>query len=159
IVLSYNTADETVTCIKSLLAEKITGMELVVVDNDSHDDSVAKLKRLGPKIKLIESKTNLGFAKGCNLGVQNSSGTYLCFVNSDSLVPADSLKKLVAAIDSRPDVAVAVPKLLNDDGSAENNIAHLPRTRDIVNEYLRGRVSGWYDIDRITKPTEVEGFS
>ena len=92
IILSYNTKDLTINCLNSIVEQYKQELdkdrfEIIVVDNASSDDSLAAILRLKSKIsnlKLIESKENLGFSKGCNLGAENAKGEYLLFLNSDT---------------------------------------------------------------------------
>ena len=72
------------TCLSSL--EKLTykPVEVVLVDNNSSDDSVGFVKKNFPWVKLIANHKNDGFAKGNNIGVSYSTGKYVCFLNNDT---------------------------------------------------------------------------
>lgn len=158
IILSYNTADETVVCIQSLSSEQ--DKEIIVVDNNSQDNSVERIKSLKLKsLTLVESKKNLGFANGCSLGVDRSNGEYIAFINSDCRAKEGAIKKLVSYLDSHPEVSVVVPKLLNTDGTVQHNIAKLPTLWHIFNEYILRRITGWYPVESIKTPVRVEAFS
>ena len=60
--------------------------EIVVVDNNSTDDSSHYIKTNFPEVILISSNTNLGFGKGNNLGVQNAKGKYILLLNNDTIL-------------------------------------------------------------------------
>lgn len=69
--------------------------EVIVVDNNSQDDSVDYIRNHFPKVKLIESIQNLGFAGGNNLAITNAKGDLFVCVNSDTKVDKNWLKYLV----------------------------------------------------------------
>jgi GT2 family glycosyltransferase len=74
--------------------ENIDG-EIIVIDNNSTDDSCAMMKELFPNIKLIENKENLGFPKGNNIGVAQAKGEYICILNPDTVVAEDTFIKIL----------------------------------------------------------------
>lgn len=101
IIISYNTKDITKNClssvIKSLQSSKIP-YEIVVVDNNSHDGSPTMLQEFKKKypdiFTLFLEKENLGFGRGNNLGVQHAKGTYILFLNSDTVILDNAIEKL-----------------------------------------------------------------
>jgi GT2 family glycosyltransferase len=159
ITLSYNTAAGTEACLRSILAGGVPDQEVIVVDQASQDDSVARIKRLGSGVKLIESAQNLGFAKGCNLAAQRTHSEYLAFINSDCILRPDALPRLVGYLDEHPEVSAAVPRLIEGAGRVQANIAHLPTLKNIFDEYILGRLSAPYDASAITTPQPVDSFS
>jgi GT2 family glycosyltransferase len=74
--------------------ENIDG-EIIVIDNNSTEDSCAMMKELFPNIKLIENKENLGFPKGNNIGVAQAKGEYICILNPDTVVAEDTFIKIL----------------------------------------------------------------
>ncbi|MDP3888794.1 MAG: glycosyltransferase family 2 protein [bacterium] len=95
IILNYNGADYTIKCIDSLL--KIPSLlKIVVVDNNSSDNSILLIKRKFPWIAVIKNDVNLGFAAGNNVGInyalRNGAGSVL-LLNNDTLC-LGSIKKL-----------------------------------------------------------------
>ncbi len=74
--------------------EEIDG-EIIVIDNNSSDDSCQMMKQLFPNIKLIENKENIGFPKGNNIGVAKAKGEYICILNPDTVVAEDTFQKLL----------------------------------------------------------------
>lgn len=101
ILISFNTAKITADCIESIYnskdIEKVS-LEVIVLDNDSKDDSVSTIKSLQKKynsLKLIESKENTGFSKGNNLAAKQAKGQYLFFLNSDTIVLENAVYELL----------------------------------------------------------------
>lgn len=93
IIVNYNTSKLLLNCLDSI-KNVTTGIEyeVIVVDNDSKDGSQMMVKKQFPWVKLIESKTNLGFGKANNLGSQIAVGKYLFYLNSDTVVLNNALK-------------------------------------------------------------------
>ena len=86
VLVNFRGINDTLSAIESIQKSNYPKdlIEIVVVDNDSNDDSVEKLKELKNQIKLVISETNLGFAGGVNLGIKNSSGEIVGLLNSDA---------------------------------------------------------------------------
>lgn len=122
IILSYNTRDLLKTCLESIHSHlSISEIEIIVVDNNSHDGSVAMVKKEFPQVHLIENKENAGFAKGCNIGAARAKGEYLLFLNSDVELTDNAVVPLVAALEKNPHAAVAGGLLENTDGSRQRS--------------------------------------
>jgi GT2 family glycosyltransferase len=90
--------------------------EIIVVDNNSPDDSCQMIKELFPKVKLIENKSNDGFSKGNNIGVEIAQGEYLCILNPDTVVAEDTFSKLLKFADTIPDLGILGCKLIDGNG-------------------------------------------
>lgn len=108
IVISYNTAEMTVDCLKSVFKETSkTDFELIVLDNASKDNSVKRMQEeFGDKIKLIESKDNLGFAQGNNVAAKHANGEYLLLLNPDTVVLDGAIDKLMLFADKNPNYKI-----------------------------------------------------
>ena len=143
---------------------------VVVVDNASRDDSLAGIE-LGtdPKLSLIRNASNRGFAAACNQGAAQAEGRYLLFVNPDCQMPKGALQRLVEALDSRPDVGMVGPLVLNSDGSEQRGCRrYLPDPKRALMRVLGhhkpdkdGKVAG-FDLTGTPlpeRPVEVEAIS
>lgn len=120
IVVSFNTKQLLQDCITSA-EQSLENVEheIIVVDNNSSDESVAMLKDCFPNVRVIPNTYNAGFAKANNQGYAVSSGNYVLLLNSDTIAEASSLKKLIEFLHTHPDVAVAGARLLNPDLSLQ----------------------------------------
>ena len=87
IILNYNVRFFLEQCVLSVqkALEGIDG-EIIVIDNNSSDNSCTMMKQLFPKVKLIENKENIGFPKGNNIGVARAQGEFICILNPDTVV-------------------------------------------------------------------------
>lgn len=96
IILNYNVRYFLEQCVLSVqkALENIDG-EIIVIDNNSSDDSCAMMKELFPNVKLIENKENLGFPKGNNVGVAQAKGEFICILNPDTVVAEDTFTKIL----------------------------------------------------------------
>ena len=113
IIPHWNGIDILSECIDSLNNTEYSNFEIIVVDNNSSDESVKWLKANHPKIKIIENDKNYGYAGGCNRGINNSKGDYIVFLNNDTVHKKDWLSNLVTFMNKHPDCAAVQPKILN----------------------------------------------
>jgi GT2 family glycosyltransferase len=120
IIVSWNTRDELWGCLASVLAGlRGTSAELIVVDNASTDGSAEMVDASFPEVHLIRNEQNLGFAAGCNIGLQTASGRYLLLLNPDTIVLGDVLSRTVRYLDEHPDVGAVGCRVLNPDGTLQ----------------------------------------
>lgn len=94
IVTNWNGVEWLERCLKSLVAQTYPNFEVIVVDNASTDGSKDKIKKFFPKIKIIENKKNYGFPKAVNIGINNSKGDYIIFMNNDTWVEPDFIERI-----------------------------------------------------------------
>lgn len=121
IILSYNTHALLSTCLQSLYTHlQDVPFEVIVVDNGSSDQSVHMIKTKFPKVKLIESDTNLGFGKGVNKGAEVAKGAHLLFLNSDTQMIDNSFEKMLIFLKEKyhHNVRVVGGKLVNKSSSS-----------------------------------------
>jgi GT2 family glycosyltransferase len=120
IIVSFNTKDLLQKCLQSVFQQtKGIDFELIVVDNHSTDGSPEMVKKKFPQVKLIENKTNLGFAQANNQGIKKGKGEYLLLLNSDTKIKSNALEKLVSLARKKKDLGIAGPRLLNLDGTPQ----------------------------------------
>ena len=105
VVLNYQGADDTLRCLESLAAVSPAPVVLVV-DNASDDGSVERIRAAAPDVELIVNDANLGFAGGCNTGIdrlRTSDVDHVWLLNNDTTVEASTLRAMldVAAADDR----------------------------------------------------------
>ena len=113
IIVSYNSADCLPECLDSLAPIIASGVEVIVTDNASTDDSCAVVRDRYPAVKLIEAGGNLGFAAGCNLGAAQSSGELLVFLNPDTVVEPGWLAGLLQAYEADPaHTGIVMPQIV-----------------------------------------------
>jgi GT2 family glycosyltransferase len=118
IILNYNVRYFLELCVLSVQSalEHIDG-EIIVVDNNSQDDSVEMMKQCFPNVKLIENKDNSGFPKGNNTGVAIAQGEYICILNPDTVVAEDTFTKVLAFAERQKNLGIVGVKLIDGAGN------------------------------------------
>ncbi|TYA54809.1 glycosyltransferase family 2 protein [Formosa maritima] len=117
IILNYNVRYFLELCLSSVEAAiSNIDAEIIVVDNNSLDDSCQMVKQLFPKVKLIENKSNDGFSKGNNIGVKHAQGEYLCILNPDTVVAEDTFEILLKFAETKADLGIVGCKLIDGKG-------------------------------------------
>ncbi len=124
IIVSYNTAEYTKRAIQSIYTEtKETSFNIVVVDNNSPDNSVEVIRNHFPDIQLIESKKNLGFAGGVNLGAKAVNSDYILLLNPDTVILDGAIDKLMNFAQKESNAGIWGGVTLNNDLSLNPNNA------------------------------------
>jgi GT2 family glycosyltransferase len=91
--------------------------EIIVVDNNSTDDSCEMIKSRFPNVKLIENRVNLGFPKGNNIGVAEAIGDYICILNPDTVVAEDTFEKVLTFAENQKKIGIVGCKLIDGTGN------------------------------------------
>lgn len=138
IIISFNTKDITLNCIKSVLADKGLTFdlkqiatdekiptEIIVVDNNSGDNSVAELKKLNT-IHLITNPLNSGFAKANNQALKIARGNYILLLNSDTLILHSAISQALNWLSTHPEAHLCTAQLLNQDLSIQASGGYFP---------------------------------
>lgn len=93
IIVNYNTCKLTCNCIESIYKNiSSVNYEIILVDNDSKDNTVDEVKRLYPDVIIIKSDKNLGFGRANNLGAEKAKGKFLFLLNSDTILKNNPFK-------------------------------------------------------------------
>lgn len=130
VTVNYRTIDYTLKMLESLFAHHdSTGLEVFVVENAS-GDSTEELERRFPKVRVIESKINLGFAGGCNLAIKEAAGDFIVLVNPDIIFDDNALEQLEGKMVTSPDVGIGGVSLKNLDGSQQDCVWAFPEPID-----------------------------
>lgn len=108
LIVNYQCGAYLADCLQSLFARPPQmPFEVIVVDNASTDDSIARAQALGLPVKWKLLKENTGFGKGNNLAAQEAVGKYLLLLNPDTVVLKDSITPLVKYCRAHPEVGLA----------------------------------------------------
>lgn len=107
IVVSYESENWIGGCLEGLQAQTCNDFEVIVVDNASQDNSAIEAEAFPLENKtVIRSPKNLGYARGCNIGVRHASGEWLVFLNPDTVARPDWLQQIEAGQDRYPATSV-----------------------------------------------------
>jgi hypothetical protein len=119
ILVNFRGTDDTIEAIRTLgrLDWPADQLEIVVVENASGDDSADRIRAAAPHVVLVESRQNLGFAGGCNLGVNASSGGVVAFLNNDAKPDADWVRAAMHRFAASPNIGAVASRVLDWDGN------------------------------------------
>ena len=131
VIVNWNTKEHLRACLASVLDyEGDISIAVVVVDNASTDGSADMVREAFPSVTIIESSHNGGYSYANNIGlralgfhgagqVDAAAPRYALLLNPDTKVPETALAAMVAYMDARPEVGMAGPKLLLENGELD----------------------------------------
>lgn len=94
VIVNYKTPGLLKDCVQSIVQHtKDVNYEIIIVDNNSEDESEQIIKLVYPKVKWLNTGYNAGFARANNLGIQNAEGDYILLLNSDTIVNENTLRQ------------------------------------------------------------------
>lgn len=129
IIINYNTSKFTINCIESIVntISKNLVYEIIVIDNCSNNEDIANLEKFTvnySNLTLIKSKSNTGFGGGNTIGASVAKGTFLAFVNNDTLLQNDCFSILINAMELNPSYGVCSPQSFKENGDFLPTIDH-----------------------------------
>lgn len=121
VILTWNASRFLPVCLKTLLAQDYPAFSLIIVDNDSTDDTVALARSLQsptafPAVQIIENRTNLGFAGGNNVALRQIESPFAVLLNPDVELAPTWLSELIAPMITDPNIGIAGCKIYEPDG-------------------------------------------
>jgi hypothetical protein len=127
VIVSWNAKQYLDDCIGSILTEA-TGLrqEIIIVDNGSSDGSQEMVKSKYSNIHLICNNINLGFARANNIGIKESKGNYIFFINSDVKVLPGSLNYIFEYMNNHKEIGLLGPKVIGLKGETQRSCMEYP---------------------------------
>ncbi|MDD1771908.1 MAG: glycosyltransferase family 2 protein [Methanomassiliicoccales archaeon] len=113
VTVNWNRGQDTLECISSIL-EGNPGTGIIVVDNGSHDGSVALFREKYPDLDIIENSENLGYVKGVNAGITlalNKGAEYVMTINNDAIAHPGMVSGLLYGMERHSDAGIVGPKI------------------------------------------------
>lgn len=130
-IVSYNTKEMLLDCLRSVHAHTIAmTFEVIVVDNDSRDGTVAALKATYPAMRIVANPDNRGFARAVNQALAVSRGRHVLLLNSDTIVRDQALATMVTYLDDHPDVGAVSCQQWTGGGHLNQTCFPFPSIRD-----------------------------
>jgi GT2 family glycosyltransferase len=124
IIVSWNVERLVVACLESIArAAKQFTVEVIVVDNNSADDTVTQVRSKFPQVKLIANDHNAGFAAATNQALTLCQGQYILLLNPDTELTEDSLTQMVSALEANHDIGLLGPMLQTPEGEIQEYCA------------------------------------
>lgn len=160
VIVTYNSAGHIDACLESI-ATTVPPLEheTIVVDNGSTDGTTLVVRARWPAVRVIESGANIGFARGCNVGIRQSGGDLVLLLNPDAVLRPGALSRLSDVLASRPEVAIAGPRLVDGRGRVELSFGSMIgpwaelRQRALVRGHDRGSALVSAYVERLTRST------
>ncbi|AIQ38139.1 MULTISPECIES: glycosyltransferase family 2 protein [Paenibacillus] len=135
IIVNFNGADYIGDCLDSLINQTYNNFEIIVLDNNSTDNSIDIIREY-PSVHLIKSEKNHGFAKGNNLAIKEAKGEYIALLNNDATAKASWLEQMANALDQNEELGSCGCKIISyfdqqllDSTGLLINVSGMSRTR------------------------------
>lgn len=150
VILAKNQLMYTKACIESIQANTPGAYELVLVDNGSTDGTLAYFQSI-EGAKVIHNEENQGFAKGCNQGIEVSSGDYILLLNNDVIVPEGWLEGLIACAEADPATGIVGPRCNNISGPQQDDAPYqtVREFHRFAKRYGEQHAGEYWDLDRL----------
>jgi GT2 family glycosyltransferase len=151
IIVSYNTRQMTLDCLRDLYKDLGTlDAEVLVIDNDSKDGSADAVTASFPQATLIRNEVNAGFGAANNIGLQRARGQYFMLLNTDAFLHAGACTALLRYLETNAHVGAVGPRLLNKDGSLQRSCYLFPSPSRawLENLGIAGAADGSKDYSR-----------
>ena len=116
VIVNYNGRDDLSRCVAALLRDE-PAIEIVIVDNGSHDEGLAQARIDHQRLRVISDGTNYGFAGGANRGAAAASGEFLFFLNPDVFVEPGCVSTLRGALSAAPASLICAPVIRDLSGT------------------------------------------
>jgi GT2 family glycosyltransferase len=139
VIVNFNTSRDLTACLASVFASPPAGLrDVFVVDNASTDSSVADVRARWPTARVLALDRNVGFGAANNIAMRESQAELILLLNSDTLVPAQAVDRLVARLVATG-AAAAGPKLVDGDGKPEASFGSMLGPWTELRQMMRGR--------------------
>ncbi len=117
IIVNYNVKYFLEQCLYSVYKSTLKSIEVIVVDNNSTDGSIAYLQDRFPTVLFLKNISNNGFSKACNQGFAVAKGSYILFLNPDTIIAEDTLSTCLSFFEKTPNGCAIGVRMI--DGSGE----------------------------------------
>ncbi len=121
IIVNYNGKRHLEKCLESLMNVDYEKCEVILVDNNSTDNSVEFVKNVYPSVIIIKLDNNYGFAEPNNIGAKNAKGELLLFLNNDTVVNPNFIREMVKVLNQDSEIAICQSLLLKPNGEVESS--------------------------------------
>ena len=164
VIVTWNSEEFIRNCLDSIfLSQGNFSSEVIVVDNNSSDETAKIVEQLYPQVNLIQNKRNLGYAKANNQGMEEAGGDYILLLNPDTQLFEDSLSLMYEFMEENPSIGALGPKLLNPDKTVQASCREFPTFSTLIWEFSglsrlfpKSRIfgrwrMGYFDFERQTE--------
>jgi GT2 family glycosyltransferase len=121
IVVNYNGKQLLEKCFESLFKINYDNFEVILVDNNSTDNTIEFVRKNYPSVIIIKLDSNKGFAEPNNIAAKTAKGEYILFLNNDTIVTKNFITKMIKEIEKDETIAICQSLLLKLDGSVDSS--------------------------------------
>lgn len=143
IVVTYFSEHEIEACLDAVAVPEHDDVEIIVIDNDSKDGTVALLKAKyssRSNIRLVFNVDNVGFAKGNNQAVAMAEGKYVLILNPDTVAPVSGILELVDYMEKNPQIGIMGPRIVDEYGLIQESFGQdLTPWNELVGKIMQSK--------------------
>ena len=121
IIVNYNGKELLQKCLESLFKTDYENFEVILVDNNSTDNSIEFVTKNYPKIIVIKLDSNKGFAEPNNIGAKIAKGDHLLFLNNDTVTTTNFISEMIKVFEKDQQVAICQSLLLRPNGDVDSS--------------------------------------
>jgi GT2 family glycosyltransferase len=153
VIVNWNAKQLTFNCIESIYNDKFCLInpnctEIILIDNNSSDNSVQELSKVFPSVNILSNKQNLGYAVACNQGMQIAKGKYVLLLGNDTVLKNETIEKCINFLEANTDCGAVGCRLVYPNGRLQGNCKKFPKLKNAFYTYLSlNRLN--YDYDMI----------
>lgn len=165
IIVSFNTVDLLRDCLQSVYAAQgELSLEVLVVDNDSRDESVRMVRQEFPEARLIENKVNVGFSRANNQALRIAKGNHLLLLNSDTVVNPDVFAECLRFMEADTNIGAMSCKVMMPNGQLDlacrrsfpTPLVALWRLSGLYALFPKSRIFGQYNLTYLDEDETYE---
>lgn len=161
IILSYNGSKYILKLLNSVYQSVYNNIHVLIVDNHSEDDTINIVKKYFPMCQIIVNRSNLGFARGCNVGLKKAlkdQAEFILLLNQDCLIQKDTIVNLLTSVQNLPSAGVLGPKtwFLPSSGESKPQILYAGAWRFLLPLIQRVAGIGEYDDGKYDQAVLVD---
>jgi GT2 family glycosyltransferase len=165
IIVTYNSLPPIQFCLAHLReGAKRIKHELIIIDNNSTDNTPSAAKNLWPEAEIMINRKNAGFAAACNLGAKRAQGDYLLFLNPDVYIDTNCIEELLNFVYGKEKVGAVGGRMRFPDSTFQASCRNLPTMGNLI--FSRGsilgkffRLTGSYTLPDRAIPVEVPALA
>ena len=121
LIVNFNGGAFIQNCIESIKRSECSyDIEVIIVDNQSNDNSLEVLKEYKDDCIVIQNMDNSGFSRGTNIAASFATGDVFFLLNNDTVLNKDTIEKCIESLERDDSIGALSPKLLNKDGSLQS---------------------------------------
>jgi len=121
IIVNYNGKSLLEKCLESIMKIDYNNYEIILVDNNSSDNSIEYVKNTYPSSIIIKLEKNYGYAEPNNIGAKNAKGDFLLFLNNDTKVKPDFISEMIKLFKQDSKIAICQSLLLKPNGEVDSS--------------------------------------